>query len=123
MPDEATHYRVLGVDPAASAAEIRHAYLERARSSHPDRHRGDERSRRAAESRMREINAAWQVLRDVDRRSAYDRELLRCSGPPPARCHRPSTTVPHGGRSMPVTWAGSTTPTTGRSHRPRSRAG
>lgn len=71
------HYRELGVDPAASAAEIRRAYLSLARSAHPDFHNGSEARRRDAEERMRRINAAWAVLGDVDARADYDRARLR----------------------------------------------
>lgn len=71
------HYRELGVDPSASAAEIRRAYLRLARDAHPDRHTGDEEARRRAEERMRRINAAWAVLGDVDARVDYDRARLR----------------------------------------------
>lgn len=75
------HYAVLGVDAEASMGEIRAAYLELARANHPDRHRGDEGGRLRAETRMREINAAWEVLGDVDSRSAYDRERLSAEPP------------------------------------------
>lgn len=71
------HYEVLGVDPAASMQEIRRSYLRLARESHPDFHHDTPEQRRRAETRMREINAAWAVLGDTDERSAYDRERLR----------------------------------------------
>mgnify|MGYP001816186280 FL=1 len=70
------HYEVLGVDPEASMAQIRSAYLDLARRTHPDRHAGDEGARLVAEERMRLVNEAWAVLGDVDARSAYDRERL-----------------------------------------------
>lgn len=75
--DGAAHYRELGVDPAASAAEIRRAYLKLAREAHPDFHGSSDASRRVAEERMRRINAAWAVLGDVDARADYDRVRLR----------------------------------------------
>ncbi|GJM37514.1 MAG: hypothetical protein DHS20C19_08810 [Acidimicrobiales bacterium] len=71
------HYRELGVDPSASAAEVRRAYLSLARDAHPDFHTGSESGRRRAEERMRRINAAWAVLGDVDARADYDRARLR----------------------------------------------
>lgn len=76
------HYRELGVDPAASAAEIRRAYLQLARRSHPDFHNGSDGERRLAEERMRRINAAWAVLGDVDARADYDRARLRNTSRP-----------------------------------------
>jgi hypothetical protein len=64
-----THYEVLGVGSRASQEEIRSAYRRAAREAHPDRH-GD-----ASAARMAEINEAWRVLGDADRRRRYD-ELI-----------------------------------------------
>lgn len=72
-PHHRTPYEVLGVAPDASAAEIRRAYVRLARDHHPDHHaEGGEASRRVAERRMQEINDAWRVLGDPDRRSEHD---------------------------------------------------
>lgn len=89
--DRAAHYEVLGVDPSASMEEIRRSYLRLARTTHPDFHNGTDDARRHAEERMRRINAAWQVLGDVDARSAYDRERLHAQPRPTfhARRHGP----------------------------------
>ncbi|MGZ4693866.1 MAG: J domain-containing protein [Acidimicrobiales bacterium] len=71
-----SHYDALGVDPKATAAEIRKAYLTRARRVHPDFHTGDDAATRAeAEQQMRALNEAWAVLGDDDRRRAYDQGL------------------------------------------------
>jgi len=71
-----THYDVLGVDPKASAADIRKAYLARARRVHPDFHTGEDAGRRAeAEQQMRVLNDAWAVLGDEERRGTYDADL------------------------------------------------
>ena len=59
-------YEVLGVDPAASDAEIRRAYVALARRFHPDVHPG-------GEERMRRVNEAWAVLGDRARRAEWDR--------------------------------------------------
>lgn len=59
-------YAVLGVEPSASDAEVRRAYLALARRFHPD-------ANPAGEDRMREVNEAWAILGDRDRRAAFDR--------------------------------------------------
>lgn len=77
-----THYECLGVAPSASTEEIRLAYLELARSRHPDVHPDAPEAERAESNRtMAAINAAWFVLRDADRRRVYD---LSLSMPRPA---------------------------------------
>jgi curved DNA-binding protein CbpA len=66
-------YRLLGVDPAADPATIRHAYRALARRFHPDMPGG-------TEAAMRQLNAAWAVLRDPAARRAYDlRRAARAS--------------------------------------------
>lgn len=63
--------------PAASTEEIRTAYRALARRLHPDRAGGATPAERAlADRRMREINESWEVLRDPDRRRAYDLDRL-----------------------------------------------
>jgi curved DNA-binding protein CbpA len=59
-------YRVLGVAPGASHREIRDAYRRRARMAHPDLAGED------SASWMRDLNAAWEVLKDPERRAAHD---------------------------------------------------
>jgi DnaJ domain len=79
----ATHYETLGVARSASAAEVRRAYLARARSLHPDRYvdAGPER-RRAVERQMQDVNEAWRVLGDPGRRGRYDHDtFLRAPSP------------------------------------------
>jgi len=61
-----TPYEVLGVEPTASDAEIRRAYVALARRFHPD-------ANPAGEERMRAVNEAWAVLGDRARRRDYDR--------------------------------------------------
>lgn len=79
-------------------AEIRRSYLQLAREAHPDYHTDNDAARVAAEERMREINAAWAVLGDVDARSAYDRERL--SGTTRPKFHAGS----HGNVDEPDPW-------------------
>jgi hypothetical protein len=62
------YYARLGVSPSASAEEIRSAYRERARETHPDRNPDDPEAAR----RFQEVKEAYQVLNDPERRSQYD---------------------------------------------------
>lgn len=65
-----TLYQVLQVDPAADPEIIDVAYRRLAMRHHPDRGGGPE-----AQERMRQLNAARDVLRDPARRAAYDRSM------------------------------------------------
>lgn len=62
-----SHYRTLGVDPEADPVAIRSAYLALMRRYHPDCG-GEE----ADPARAQAVIAAWDVLRDPERRAAYD---------------------------------------------------
>lgn len=79
-----THYDVLGVNPGATADEIRQAFRARARQLHPDRALAGEGA--ASARAMQEVNEAWRVLGDPARRAAYDRRLVR----PAERAPHPS---------------------------------
>lgn len=64
------HYNTLGVIPTASAADLRAAYLKLARANHPDKFDGAARAK--AETRMQQINEAWNVLGVAHKRKEYD---------------------------------------------------
>ncbi|MHB8253914.1 MAG: DnaJ C-terminal domain-containing protein [Acidiferrobacter sp.] len=61
------YYAIMGVERTASADEIKRAYRKLARKYHPD---VSKESR--AEERFKEIGEAYEVLRDTDKRAAYD---------------------------------------------------
>src|SRR5690606_15244969 len=63
------YYEVLGVSRDADADEIKKAYRKLAFEYHPDRNGGS----KEAEAKFREATEAYEVLRDPDKRSAYDR--------------------------------------------------
>jgi DnaJ-class molecular chaperone len=63
------HYEVLGVKRDASEEEIRKAYRKLARQHHPDRNPGDKQ----AAARFKEVQDAYDVLGDKDKRAQYDR--------------------------------------------------
>src|SRR5919198_4093784 len=62
-------YEVLGVPRDAAEADIKKAYRRLAMECHPDRNNGD----KAAEERFKLVTEAYEVLRDPDKRAAYDR--------------------------------------------------
>jgi curved DNA-binding protein len=62
------YYKTLGVERAASADEIKRAYRKLAMQYHPDRNPGDKQ----AEERFKQINEAYQVLSDPQKRARYD---------------------------------------------------
>ena len=62
------YYKILGVAPKASQAEIKTAYRLLAVKHHPDKNNGD----KASEERFKEISESYIILGDVAKRNAYD---------------------------------------------------
>jgi molecular chaperone DnaJ len=69
MATKRDYYDVLGVGKAASDQEIKAAFRRLAKECHPDRCNGDSTS----EKRFKEVNEAYEALKDPQKRAAYDR--------------------------------------------------
>jgi len=67
MPVKRDYYEVLGINRNATTAKIKNAFRKLAFKYHPDHNRED-----GAEDKFKEINEAYQVLCDPDKRAAYD---------------------------------------------------
>ena len=71
-------YSVLGVSKSASAADIKSAYRKLAKKLHPDANKSDPK----AASRFSELNAAYEIVGDDDKRKAFDRGEIDAEGKP-----------------------------------------
>jgi DnaJ-class molecular chaperone len=71
-------YEVLGVDRKASAGDIKSAYRKLAKKLHPDANKDDPK----AAGRFAELNAAYEILGEDDKRKAFDRGEIDAEGKP-----------------------------------------
>jgi DnaJ-class molecular chaperone len=71
-------YEVLGVERKASAADIKSAFRRLAKKLHPDANKNEPK----AASRFAELNAAYEILGDDDKRKAFDRGEIDAEGKP-----------------------------------------
>src|SRR6201982_890645 len=62
-------YEILGVSKSAGADELKRAYRKLAMQYHPDRNSGD----KGAEQKFKDLNEAYDILKDDQKRAAYDR--------------------------------------------------
>src|SRR3989304_3181889 len=66
--DYKNYYKILGIEKTSSEEEIKRAYRKLALKLHPDKNPGN----KAAEEKFKEINEAYEVLRDKEKRARYD---------------------------------------------------
>ncbi|MEN9229787.1 MAG: DnaJ domain-containing protein [Thermostichus sp. DG02_5_bins_236] len=89
-----SHYDTLGVSALATAAEIKRAYRHLVKHHHPDSLLA--KKDRATSERIRQINAAYTVLKDPQARRDYDHQLHPSRNPPrPQPTGSPGETVSH----------------------------
>src|ERR1700704_209987 len=71
-------YEVLGVTRSASAADVKSAFRRLAKKLHPDANKNDPK----AASRFAELNAAYEIVGDKDKRKAFDGGEIDAEGKP-----------------------------------------
>lgn len=69
MADKRDCYEILGIEKSATDEEIKKAYRRMAKKYHPDANPGD----KAAEDKFKEVNEAYSILSDPDKKANYDR--------------------------------------------------
>lgn len=69
MAEKRDYYEALGIEKGASDSEIKSAFRKMAMKYHPDKNPGD----KGAEEKFKEVNEAYSILSDTDKKSKYDR--------------------------------------------------
>jgi DnaJ-class molecular chaperone len=87
-------YQVLGVDKKATAAEVKKAFRRLAKKHHPDQNPDDSK----AQEKFSEINTAYEILSDADKRGQFDRGEIDADGKPKFQGFDPRTAGAGDGR-------------------------
>ncbi|MBI5224131.1 J domain-containing protein [Candidatus Micrarchaeota archaeon] len=89
MPSTSDYYAILGVPSNAGPGMIKEAYREAAKKNHPDKYENAPKAEQdAAVARLTELNVAYEVLGDVDKRAEYDGFIEDPTNPYPYRHYR-----------------------------------
>lgn len=94
MRDMQDYYTMLGVTPQATLQEIKRAYRRLARLHHPDL------NKEARDDLIKRLNQAYEILRDPQKRAAYDAQFARRE----RRSPRPSRQQPRRKHEPEMTW-------------------
>ena len=91
------YYEVLGVTRTATQEEIKKGYRRMAMKYHPDRNKGDKH----AEEKFKQVGEAYEVLKDEQKRAAYDR-YGRSAFNEPQKATRQRLRFPPGASAQPA---------------------